>query len=193
MEIMNYLKSIIIIKRFGEFPSFWQDIKQWKYWKEILRLFLINENNNEYGNNPDNVKQIYEYGPNGKYKTGWGLAKDVIESKKQKFNLCSGKIIEGLSLCSANGLLDPNHLEIIQFRLMMEELNGKMLDIDKTLDKIHSNPNRPPSPSPIYDGNGNKINGLKQRIINDINRKRRSVMKVIVKKNPLVAVYIKIF
>lgn len=162
---------------------FWQDLKTYEKWNDLFKLYNDTIQKEKESQIPESERELNANDWKRK-GTGWGSVEDH-KIKKYKFSLQQSKTLEGLATCTANGLLNPVENEILHYRLIVDEYNQQLKEVDKLVDKERSNPNRPPSPPPIYDGYGNKMNTLKQRIIDRITKYKRKAMQRLIDLNPL--------
>lgn len=80
-----------------------------------------------------------------------------------RFNISSSKLLEGVGTCVANGLIEPKHQEILHHRILIEELNGEIKEIENN--------------------NSNNNNG--NRSLSIIKQERRNTMNELIQLNPL--------
>lgn len=175
----------ILYSRFEDFPLFWQELNEWPKWNELLKKYTeVNEAEKRKLEPEENITMnANDWRKRG---TGWGKASEH-QNKKYKFTIDQPKTLEGLATCTANGLMPSIENEILHIRLLVEEYDKEIQDVDKLVERYRSNPTRPPSPPPIYDENGNKTNTLKQRIYDNINKYRTLSMQRLIDMNPLQA------
>lgn len=82
--------------------------------------------------------------------------------------MTSSKLLEGVGACIANGLIDPKHQEILNHRILIEEINGEIKEIENS------------------NNNSNNNNNNNNRSLSIIKQEKRNTMNELIQLNPLV-------
>ena len=118
-----------------------------------------------------------------KRENRWGDAeKRTISSRWENDEK---EVDPGLPVAIAASVISIEELQIIQFRMRMQELTNKIETVEEDAQRISNDPNRSPSPPPEYDKVGNRTNTRAQRMRQEYEKQRGEIMDEVVKLNPI--------
>lgn len=97
--------------------------------------------------------------------------------------------ILGLSVAVASGVIGIEQVQEIQLRVRIRDLTSRLDRVDAEAILISADPNRSPSPPPVYDSAGNRTNTRAMRMRRVIEKERNELVEEILTLNPLLRVF----
>ena len=94
----------------------------------------------------------------------------------------------GLSVAVASGVIGIEQVQEIQLRVRIRDLTSRLDRVEAEAIMISADPNRSPSPPPVYDSTGNRINTRAMRMRRVIEKERNELVEEILTLNPLLFV-----
>ncbi|KAE9039810.1 hypothetical protein PR001_g5247 [Phytophthora rubi] len=193
--------------KYGAFPLFWQELKTWEPYREVLKAYIkFTEHGDDADNkekaeetagggekvkeNADNEKrdapEAAEEQPKKRRKSRWGdpvePAADGNGEKKRK----KSRWAPAPSAASTmTGLLTQKQQQTVMLRAQLDNINQKIKTVVMDAALIEKDPNRSPSPPPQYDSNGKRTNTREVRMKAALEKRRRETIEQLVKVNPL--------
>lgn len=134
-----------------------------------------------------------------KRKTRWGSEtpateeqKDDGKKKKRKSRWSTdtpavgpgAMTVAGASLSAGGLTLTPQAQQMLVLRMKLQEIEQKILTVVLDAKRLEEDPNRPPSPPPIYDANGKRVNTREVVMRQEYQAKRLEIIEEMVKVNP---------
>ncbi|KAH9115970.1 hypothetical protein AeMF1_010040 [Aphanomyces euteiches] len=207
-----YMENPECSEKFGPFPMFWQDLKTWDPYRDVQRHFLkatekSNENPVNDGDETEKVKS--DKGEEGttkrRRKSRWGDATDTETSEKPARKSRWGATVENgeeeaapppkkksrwapVGAAGVDGVsshLSAAEQQSIVLRAKLDALALKMATVAQDAAIISKDPNRSPSPPPIYDAQGVKLNTREARMRAVYENERMDIIGQLVEVNPL--------
>lgn len=173
----NLKKSLLYLElsicRYGRFPLFWQDLKEWENWTEVKKEYM-----------KEKEKKELKEERRRKRKNRWGDAeKPVVSSRWEDDEM---EVDPGLPAAIAASTISIEELQVVKFRMKMQRLTDKIETVEEDAARIANDPNRSPSPEPVYDQKmGHRTNTRAQRMRKKLENERSEIMDEIVKLNPM--------
>ena len=90
-----------------------------------------------------------------------------------------------MPIAIAASVISIEKLQVIKFRMKMQKLTERIETVEEDAARIANDPNRSPSPEPIFDKNGHRTNTRSQRMRKKLEDERCEIMDEIVKLNPM--------
>lgn len=97
--------------------------------------------------------------------------------------------ILGLSVAVASGVIGIEQVQEIQLRVRIRDLTSRLDRVDAEAILLSADPNRSPSPPPVYDSAGNRTNTRAMRMRRVIEKERNELVEEILTLNPLLRVF----
>ena len=94
----------------------------------------------------------------------------------------------GLSVAVASGVIGIEQVQEIQLRVRIRDLTSRLDRVEAEAIMISADPNRSPTPPPVYDSTGNRINTRAMRMRRVIEKERNELVEEILTLNPLLRV-----
>lgn len=88
----------------------------------------------------------------------------------------------------ASGVIAIEQVQEIQLRVRVRDLTNRLDRVDAEAILISADPNRSPSPPPVYDSAGNRVNTRAMRMRQMIEQERNEIVEEILSLNPLLRV-----
>ena len=85
----------------------------------------------------------------------------------------------GLSVAVASGVIGIEQVQEIQLRVRIRDLTSRLDRVEAEAIMISADPNRSPSPPPVYDSTGNRINTRAMRMRRVIEKERNELVEEI--------------
>ena len=164
----------------GDFPKFKRDAHDWKHWRTVFKAY-----NSEH-RAVDNSREVSENRggaaatqPKRRRKSRWGnapmdTANESGDARKEKRRKRSrwGDASTLTTTLPANMTLTQKKTFLL--RVQIEEVNKKLLTVVEDAAALENDPNRPPSPEPIYNDRGVRINTREVRMRKELFQRKRS-------------------
>ena len=83
-----------------------------------------------------------------------------------------------------SGVISLEQVQEIQLRVRVRELTERMSRVEEEAERISKDPNRSPSPPPVYDTSGSRTNTRAMRMRRAIDMERSELIEEILKLNP---------
>ncbi len=163
---------LLISSRYGRFPMFWQDLKEWENWNEVKKIYM-----------KEKEKQELKADRRRKREDRWGEAKKRIALSR--WDQDEREVDPGLPVAIAASVISIEELQIIELRMKMQEITNKIETVEEDAERISNDPNRSPSPPPEYDKMGTRTNTRAIRMRKRYEEERAEIMEEIVKLNPI--------
>lgn len=198
-----YRNQSQLIDKYGSYPLFWQDLKAWQPYRDVLKQYL---QETEAGTKPTTVPTItapattatskneeVEAPTKRRKKSRWGEAVDDSESSeppagstetKRKKSRWAPAGSTATAAALAATLLQQQQ-QTIAIRQQLETVNMKLQMVVLDAVRKERDPNRSPSPPPQYDGQGKRTNTREVRMRAALEKERQSLMEQLIKINPL--------
>ncbi|TDH65766.1 hypothetical protein CCR75_006514 [Bremia lactucae] len=189
--------------KYGAFPLFWQELKIWKPYREVLKAFIKSTDHGEDANGTDetangpnnrdhakikkcNSAEVAKEQPKKRRKSRWGdpvesAVDDNCEKRKKKSRWAPASSTSSVMV----GLLAQNQQQMVSLRLELENISQKLRTVAVDAAMIEKDPNRSPSPPPQYDSNGKRTNTREVRMKDALEKRRREIIDELMKTNPL--------
>ncbi|KAL3667888.1 hypothetical protein V7S43_006769 [Phytophthora oleae] len=190
--------------KYGAFPLFWQELKTWEPYREVLKAYIKftehgedvepsgkeketeKEKNGTTTIEKEETPEATEEQPKKRRKSRWGepveSAPDGNGEKRRK----KSRWAPAPSASSAmTDLLNQKQQQTIVLRAQLENINQKMTTVVVDAALIEKDPNRSPSPPPQYDSNGKRTNTREVRMKAALEKRRRETIDQLLKINPL--------
>lgn len=151
---------------------FWQDLAEWDHWTDFKKIYM-----------KEKEKKDLKEERRKKRESRWGKAEGRMASSRWEHD--EREIDPGLPVAVAASVISIEELQIIQFRMRMQELTDKIETVEADAARISNDPNRSPSPPPEYDKVGNRTNTRAQRMRTEYEKQRGEIMDEVVKLNPI--------
>nr|CCA15601.1 branchpointbridging protein putative [Albugo laibachii Nc14]CCA16339.1 branchpointbridging protein putative [Albugo laibachii Nc14] len=184
-----------LVEKYGEYPVFWQELKEWKPYRDVLKAYLkVTEGGNSRTSDlkveeQDSSKVTSENtstqeASRRRRKSRWGDPIDESgttgeETKRKKSRWAPTGVNLGLAA------LNNNAHETIKLRAKLDLINQKLTTVAIDAVILEKDPNRSPSPPPQYDSNGKRVNTREVRMRESLERARQVVVEELVRINPL--------
>ena len=98
---------------------------------------------------------------------------------------------KGLSIAVASGVISLEQVQEIQLRVRIKKLSDRIDQADIEAELISQDPNRSPSPPPVYDSTGNRTNTRAMRLRQKLDKERSELVDEILALNPTLRVAIR--
>ncbi|CAI5703474.1 unnamed protein product [Peronospora effusa] len=185
--------------KYGVFPLFWQELKTWEPYREVLKAYI---KFTEHGDDVENAEETVDKErqkeeatgddpetaeqPKKRRKSRWGdpveaTADGNAEKKRKKSRWAPASSASS----GVAGLLGQKQQETVVLRAQLENINQKLKTVVMDAAMIEKDPNRSPSPPPQYDSNGKRTNTREVRMKAALEKRRRETIDQLVKVNPL--------
>ncbi|KAL0590116.1 hypothetical protein ABG067_001756 [Albugo candida] len=179
-----------LVEKYGDYPVFWQELKDWKQYRDVLKAYLkVTEggdsrpsevNTEDKENNTGGTQETSKR----RRKSRWGDPIDESgtageESKRKKSRWAPTGVNLGLAA------LNNNAHETLKLRAKLDLINQKLTTVAIDAVILEKDPNRSPSPPPQYDSNGKRVNTREVRMRESLERARQVVVEELVRINPL--------
>lgn len=170
-------------KKFGAFPLFWQDLKTWAPYKEVLKLFLMEgekkaersrKRKSKWGEKVAESKPVPKVAP---------IAAKVEEGSKKRKSRWE-KASAGTGFLN-NVSLNDRTQKMILLRAKLETINAKLITVSSDAILEGNNPNRSPSPEKEFDYMGNVSNDREARMRAKLEEEKQKILDELVNINPL--------
>ncbi|KAK8802092.1 hypothetical protein WA158_006487 [Blastocystis sp. Blastoise] len=159
-------------EKYGRFPAFWQDLKEWENWGEVKKIYI-----------QEREKEEKKKARKEKRKLRWST---IATSKpKTRWELDERKPEQGLATNVANKTVHIEELQIIVLRVRMREITNSIQTVEEDAERISNSPDKSPSPPPLYDAFGTRTNTRAIRMRKKLEEERADIMDAIVKLNPV--------
>ena len=139
-------------RMFGPLPRFWQELQSWDNLRNVTRAYE-NDQTSNYNNNDQNQEETNQVKSS---KNRWGLAPSTVSPT----SICAGYIVNSrdTSIPAIVAKMSLKEKKLLLARLNFDEVNYQLTNVVEIAKKIDEDPNRPPSPDPIYDSHGKRVN-----------------------------------
>ncbi|CEG49848.1 branchpointbridging protein [Plasmopara halstedii] len=187
--------------KYGVFPLFWQELKTWEPYREVLEAFINFTDRGDDAKNTrknDDAADIDEVGgkdaieaseqskkPKKRRKSRWGDPVDSAAENNGEKKKKSRWAPTSSTSSAMGGLLAQNQQQMILLRAQLERISQKLRTVAMDAALIEKDPKRSPSPPPQYDSNGKRTNTREVRMRVELEKCRRETIDELVKINPL--------
>lgn len=96
--------------------------------------------------------------------------------------------MKGLSIAVASGVISLDQVQEIQLRVRIKKLSDRIDQAEMEAELISQDPNRSPSPPPVYDSTGNRTNTRAMRLRQKLDKERSELVDEILSLNPTLRV-----
>lgn len=158
--------------RFGRFPMFWQDLATWPGWEEAKRGFMQEQEK----------VHIQESNKNKRVRNRWGDATNLL--KKTRWDSTRRRIQPGMSEAIEQGYISLERLQVILHRVHIEDVLNSLDTVNQDAEQSAADPNRSPSPPPVFDINGKRVNTREWRMRKKLETERNDIIDEIMALNP---------
>ena len=83
-----------------------------------------------------------------------------------------------------SGVISLEQVQEIQLRVRVRELTNRIRNVEAEAERISQDPNRSPSPPPVYDDSGNRTNTRAMRMHRALDMERTELIEEILNLNP---------
>ena len=83
-----------------------------------------------------------------------------------------------------SGVISLEQVQEIQLRVRVRELTDRINNVEAEAERISQDPNRSPSPPPVYDDSGNRTNTRAMRMHRALDMERTELIEEILNLNP---------
>ena len=83
-----------------------------------------------------------------------------------------------------SGVISLEQVQEIQLRVRVRELTDRISNVEAEAERISQDPNRSPSPPPVYDDSGNRTNTRAMRMHRALDMERTELIEEILNLNP---------
>mmetsp|Transcript_22971 Transcript_22971/g.29338 ORF Transcript_22971/g.29338 Transcript_22971/m.29338 type:complete len:591 (+) Transcript_22971:158-1930(+) len=185
-------------KEHGDFPMFSRDATSWTPFRIVLKVYknsLREDENKEreatkkkrrsrWGNAPKATTDqngSNDTSADGATKTNG--SEEGPEVKKKRRSRWGNE--SSTALTSTQGSLQSLHQQkTFLLRLQIDEINRKLLTVVYDAKMAENNPDRSPSPEPIYDNKGKRMNTREVRMRQNLEKRKQGLLEELVKLNP---------
>ena len=109
---------LLISSRYGRFPMFWQDLKEWENWNEVKKIYM-----------KEKEKQELKADRRRKREDRWGEAKKRIALSR--WDQDEREVDPGLPVAIAASVISIEELQIIELRMKMQEITNKIETVEE--------------------------------------------------------------
>lgn len=192
----------------GAFPLFWQDLKAWTPYRDVLKAFIKDTDRSKGQENGDKLKkeetdasastetakeeakasEAKQEQPKRRRKSRWGDPTDTADTngeQKRKKSRWAPAGAPSAASSAAGLMLSQQQQQAIVLRATLDSINQKLATVVTDAARIEKDPNRSPSPPPQYDANGKRTNTREVRMKAALEKQRNDVIESLVKVNPL--------
>lgn len=167
-------------KEHGAFPMFSRELAGWQAFKPVLKAYKATLHEAETKEAKEKAK---------KRKKRWGVVgtstdNDGANGTKKKKKSRWGGEKDGALVSTASTLQGLTTQKTFLLRLQIDEINRKLLTVKYDAKIKENDPNRSPSPEPVYDSNGKRINTREVRMKKDLELEKQKLLEELVKLNP---------
>ncbi|RLN84984.1 hypothetical protein BBJ28_00003105 [Nothophytophthora sp. Chile5] len=201
------------LAKYGPFPLFWQELKTWEPYREVLKAFIRFTEHGEDVADPlkdkttaqdpaqsisstpavvsaeEAGKSVEEGGapPKKRRKSRWGDPVEPTgpEANGEKPRKKSRWAPASSATATVANLLSQKQQQTIVLRAQLDSISQKMKTVTADAARLEKDPNRSPSPPPQYDSNGKRTNTREVRMKAALEKRRRETIDQLVKVNPL--------
>lgn len=114
---------LLISSRYGRFPMFWQDLKEWENWNEVKKIYM-----------KEKEKQELKADRRRKREDRWGEAKKRIALSR--WDQDEREVDPGLPVAIAASVISIEELQIIELRMKMQEITNKIETVEEDAERI---------------------------------------------------------
>ncbi|KAM7453824.1 hypothetical protein BLSTO_05425 [Blastocystis sp. subtype 1] len=157
-------------EKYGRFPLFWQELKEWGPWKDV---------ESAYSKQQQTVESAKETQTR---KSRWSDASSRL--KRSRWEQKRRYIQPGLNVAILSGVISLEQVQEIQLRVRVRELTDRISNVEAEAERISQDPNRSPSPPPVYDDSGNRTNTRAMRMHRALDMERTELIEEILNLNP---------
>ena len=93
-----------------------------------------------------------------------------------------------MSVAVASGVISIEQVQEIQLRVRIKDVTSRLDHVEADAAAAAADPNRSPSPPPVYDSAGNRINTRTMRMRHVLESERNELVEEILSLNPLLRV-----
>ncbi|KAH7476911.1 hypothetical protein PRIC1_000920 [Phytophthora ramorum] len=193
--------------KYGAFPLFWQELKTWEPYREVLKAYIKftehgedvepSEKKNEEPADKEkqggtttekreDAPQATEEKPKKRRKSRWGDPVEPTDDGSGEKRRKKSRWAPAPSASSTMaGLLTQKQQQTVVLRSQLDNINLKLKTVAMDAALIEKDPNRSPSPPPQYDSNGKRTNTREVRMRAALEKRRCETIDQLVKANPL--------
>lgn len=187
--------------KYGAFPLFWQELKTWEPYREVLKAYIKFTEHGEdlepsekdktaekekNGTTTTEKKENTEEQPKKRRKSRWGEPVEPTPDGNGEKRRKKSRWAPAVSATSAmTDLFNQKQQQTIVLRAELENINQKLTTVAVDAALIEKDPNRSPSPPPQYDSNGKRTNTREVRMKAALEKRRRETIDQLLKINPL--------
>ena len=194
-------------EKFGKFPLFWQELKEWKHQKEVYDLYQLASNPQpppvavtadkpkECGGEADSSSTAPTTGSTRKRKSRWAKATSAAAAPDAKTapstrwsEVAPGNTLQEVKVLPSGFTvpvgLDERDEDVFVYKLKLEHLKIRMARIPEDAARREVDPDRSPSPEPIYTVDGTRKNSRQQRMLDACKRTEESLMIGMLRRDP---------
>lgn len=163
---------------------FWQELRDWESWKDVDSLYSRF------------LQQSLEKKDRSEKRNRWADASSLLKRSRwdqerrfvQPGIIVYIRLILGLNVAITSGLISIEQVQEIILRVRVRDLSERIENAEKEADEISKDPNRSPSPPPLYDSAGNRTNTRAMRIRRSLDTVRSELIDEILLLNPTLRV-----
>eukprot|EP00510_Aplanochytrium_minuta_P002427 CAMPEP_0184021652 /NCGR_PEP_ID=MMETSP0954-20121128/10069_1 /TAXON_ID=627963 /ORGANISM="Aplanochytrium sp, Strain PBS07" /LENGTH=532 /DNA_ID=CAMNT_0026303739 /DNA_START=192 /DNA_END=1790 /DNA_ORIENTATION=- len=171
----------------GDFPMFSREAIDWAPFKKVLKLYK-----SELGAKEDKEqaavkkKRRSRWGVTGEEEKTNGAAPSDKPSAGTKKVRRSRWGSEGSSAITKtqSSVQSLHQQKTFLLRLQIDEINRKLITVVYDAKIAENNPDRSPSPEPIYDNKGKRTNTREVRMRQNLEKKKQDLLEELVRLNP---------
>ena len=192
-------EGLMLAKRLGRFPMFFQDLRKWEGFKEAYKLYLASI---ESAEKKEADREIAAKRKRSRWHDLEGAAakaaaaaeveteqEEKPKKRRSRWAREPSKDVEVTFKTLPSGLKIPAFLtpeKQIEFllKLRLDRCNQQLANVEHIAANAANDPNRSPSPEPIYNSNGKRINKRIDRMRGKLIHERTSIVAELIKCNP---------
>lgn len=187
-----HTSSKYLQEKYGDFPSFWQDLGGWAALKAMQKVYLIVEERREKGIPEEqiDIEDIDRRAAVGIVSAGddsdeAGEVTGLDPYAARPGSKWEPRRADGLP--NIPGITMPAELpeelqrELSRLQRQLDDVEKRIGTVEDDAKKIEQDPNRPPSPPPIYDAWGKRTNTREVRMKEELERERGDIVARLVK------------